>query len=129
MLDKQHKSITIENTLKPVKDKNSLLSHFNKQVIEQALLFSAGDNLEEAMVLADDGKFSEAKNYIDANSTFFKANSYYVNGSNDLKKMDSTNTRYSLGLSRIKSMSKDSINWMQKKTRAEIYGIRNKKNN
>ncbi|MFL5787422.1 MAG: vWA domain-containing protein [Flavisolibacter sp.] len=129
VLDKQHKSITIENTLKPIKDKNSLLSHFNKQVIEQALLFSAGDNLEEAMVLADDGKFSEAKNYIDANSSFFKANSYYVNGSNDLKKMDSTNMRYSLGLSRIKSMTKDSINWMQKKTRAEIYGIRNKKNN
>jgi hypothetical protein len=96
-------------------------------VIEQAILFSATDNMEDAMAMADEGNFSGAKRSLDLGTNFLKANNYYVNSSAELKRMDSTNVRYANELSRIRSNSKDSIHLVQKRYRDETYKLRNKK--
>jgi hypothetical protein len=125
--DKQHKEIVTENTYKPIKEKPVYLSHFNKDVLQQAIFFTANDHMESAMDSTDVGNYTAAKNYLNDNRYFMASNPVYVKGSAELQKIDSVNKSYSNNLSRINAMSKDSINWMQKINRNTIYKLKFKK--
>jgi Ca-activated chloride channel homolog len=126
-VDNQPKAIVIENLLVPVKNREAYLTYFNKRVAEQVLLFTANENMERAMQEADKGNYEAARRFAEANGYFFSNNATYVNGSGELRKMDSVNRFYSDDLSRAKSMSADSVKLLQKSRRALNYQIRSKK--
>jgi Ca-activated chloride channel family protein len=126
-LDGQQKSVTNENTLSPIKSLDPYLTHFNKTVIEETLLFTANENLEDAITMVDNRNFSGASHSVDANQAFLKANNYYVKDYRSLQVMDSINTNYGRLSSKAMTISPDSLKKVQKYTRALNYKVRNKK--
>src|SRR5215211_1588637 len=123
----QKKSIVNENLLHPVTITDTFLTHFNRSVAEQTVLFTANENLEKAMLEADKGNFEKAFQTLNANKTFLKHNELYVKAYTPLQKMDSVNNAYFTNLAKVKEMGNDSIKLLQKSSRAEAYKIRNKK--
>ena len=79
------------------------------------------------MLEADRGNYEAARRYAEANGYFFATNSSYVRASEELKRMDSVNRYYVDDLARAKTMSRDSVQMMQKSKRAMNYQIRSKK--
>lgn len=126
-LDGQQKSVTNENLLSPVKSADSYLTHFNKTVIEEVVLFAANENLEDAITMVDNRNFVGAKRSVDANKAFLKANNDYVKDYRSLQVMDSINTNYGNLSSKAMTISSDSLKKVQKYTRALNYKLRNKK--
>jgi Ca-activated chloride channel family protein len=125
--DGQQKSLTNENFLSPVKNVDAYLTHFNKQVIEQTILYTANENLETAMNLMEKGDYKEAGKYLSSNSDYLKANFIYVNKDASLMKLDSVNSNYSVQYLQAEAVSKDSVKRIQKANKAINYKIRNKK--
>lgn len=121
------KEVATENSLTPAKNIAEYLTHFNKSVAEQVVLFTANDNMENAMLEADRGHFEAAKRYVEANGYFFSSNKAYLKFSKELQKMDSINHAYTADLRNAKNMSADSLKLMQKSKRALNYQIRSKK--
>jgi Ca-activated chloride channel family protein len=128
IVDNQQKIITNENLLLPIKNIDVYLTHFNKTIAEQVVLFTANENMEKAMLEADKGNYERAKRYAAANAYSFNTNAQYVRTSSELQKMDSVNRFYSDDLKRAQNMSADSVKNMQKSMRSDNYKIRNKKN-
>ena len=128
VLDGQEKSLTNENLVAPVKNNDTYLTHFNKPVLEQAILFNANENLERAMTEADKGNYVDANKYLALNAAYLQGNAIYVSNSTELKKMDSANRKYQLFLSNLKNLSSDSVKKLQKFSRQDSYKLRNKKN-
>jgi hypothetical protein len=126
-VDNQQKIITNENTLLPIKNVDAYLTHFNKTVAEQVVLFTANENMEKAMAEADKGNYEAARGYATSNASFFKSNALYVKSSKELQRMDSANQFYNDDLARAREMSTDSVKIMQKGKKALNYQIRNKK--
>ncbi|HEY0039173.1 MAG TPA: VWA domain-containing protein [Flavisolibacter sp.] len=127
IVDNQQKIITNENTLLPIKNVDAYLTHFNKTVAEQVVLFTANENMEKAMAEADKGNYEAARGYATSNASYFKSNALYVKSSKELQRMDSANQFYNDDLARAREMSTDSVKIMQKGKKALNYQIRNKK--
>jgi Ca-activated chloride channel family protein len=125
--DGQQKEIVNENLLLPNRSTDQYLTHFNKAVAEQVMLFTANENLEKAMYEVDRGNYEAARRYAEANGFIFSYNAGYVKGSGELQKMDSVTRYYASDIANIKVMSKDSVKLIQKDRRAQNYQIRNKK--
>ncbi len=125
--DGQLKTLTHENILSPVKNVDAYLTHYNKKVIEQIILFTANENLENAMSMVDKGNYEGADQILDANKVFLRGNSYYAADNLELKSMDSINTNYQYQSGRTRYMSVDSVKVMQKSSRSNNYKVRNKK--
>jgi Ca-activated chloride channel family protein len=125
--DGLQKTIVNENTLIPVKSSEAYLTHFNRQVIEQTVLYTANEKLETAMDLMEKGAYAEAGKYISENKDYLKANAIYVKGNGSLMKMDSVNSNYSGRYMEAKSISLDSAKRIQKANKAVNYQLRNKK--
>lgn len=125
--DGQQKTLVNENMLSPVKNVDAYLTHFNKQVIEQTILYTANENLETAMNLMEQGEYEQAKKYLDGNSTYLSANALYVNSDGTLLQMDSLNKNYGVQFSQAKAVSADSAKRVQKANKAMNYKFRNKK--
>lgn len=125
--DQQLKVTLDEAVLQPVKSRETYLKHFNKEVAEMVLLFSANENLERAMQEVDRGNFEAARRWAGANGYLLELNASYVNQSGDLQKMDSINRFYAGEAIKVKTLSKDSLKLLQKSNKALNYGIRNKK--
>jgi Ca-activated chloride channel homolog len=128
IVDNKEKTIHNENILLPIKNVDAYLTHFNKTVAEQVVLFTANENMEKAMLEADKGNYEAARKYADATGSYFKSNAAYVASSKELKRMDSVNRYYANGLAEVRLMSADSVKKMQKVNRSVNYQIRNKKN-
>jgi Ca-activated chloride channel family protein len=126
-LDGLEKSVTNENVLNPVKAPDPYLTHFNKTVIEETVLFTANENLEDAITMVDNRNYMGAKKSVDANQAFLKANNFYVKDYRSLQVMDSINTNYGNLSSKAMTISPDSLKKVQKYTRALNYKVRNKK--
>ena len=124
--DGQQKILTNENILSPIKNVDAYLTHFNKQVIEQTILYTANERLETAMNLMEKGDYKEARKFLDDNNAYLKANFMYVTNK-PLMQMDSINKTYSLRYSQAKAFSADSVKKIQKENKAANYRIRNKK--
>ena len=125
--DGLQKSLTNENVLSPVKSIDPYLTHFNKQVIEQTILYTANERLEAAMELMSRGEYKEAKKYLGENDAYLKANSVYVNADGVLMKLDSVNSNYSVQYLEAGVISSDSAKKIQKASKAMNYSLRNKK--
>lgn len=126
-MDNQPKFVSTENLLIPTRNTEAYFTHFNQIVAEQVVLFTANENMENAMREADRGNFEAAKRYAEANGNFFGSNAAYVKASAELQKMDSVNRYYTADLMNAKAMSADSLKLMQKSKRALNYQIRSKK--
>jgi len=127
VMDDKIKTVTNLNILAPIKIVDAYLTHFNKMVIEQTVLFTANENMELAMQRADRGDFDGASSIIRENSQFMKSNVYYTRNSIELQKMDSTNAIYFDKLAKARKMNTDSVKKMQKTSREDNYQLRNKK--
>ena len=127
--DGQQKTLTNENILTPVKNVDAYLAHYNRKVIEQTILFTSNENLENAMNLMDNGQYNAARKYLNENREYLRLNSAYVKGNNDgiLLEMDSLNTRYLTQSQTFNSISADSLKSLKKSMRASNYQLRNKK--
>jgi Ca-activated chloride channel family protein len=125
--DGQKKMLENENLLSPAKNADAFLTHYNKRVVEQTILFTANENLEKAMSFVDRGDMNAARKSLDANKAFLKANARYVDGDGELMRMDSLNTSYSRQAVQSGTMNVDTLKKIQKLTRAGNYRARNKK--
>ncbi|HSU28595.1 MAG TPA: VWA domain-containing protein [Chitinophagaceae bacterium] len=127
--DNQRKSLVNENFLSPCSDYNEFMVYQNEEVKGQTVLYIANENLEKAMLAADQGKFEEARTITAGNASFMSANSLYGSRASGFIQMDSINKQYYLQLQNGEKLSTDSLRYMQKAGRAESYKIRSKKNN
>ena len=127
IFDSKEKVLANENVLMPIKSVDDYLTHFNKPVVEQTILYTSNENLEKAMLLADKGYYEQANRDIDANTNYLKRYSYYVKNSSELTLMDSTLRRYKIALSSAKTQTLDSVKKLQKISKEESYKMRNKK--
>jgi Ca-activated chloride channel homolog len=127
--DGQQKSLTNENFLSPIKTVDGYLTHFNKKVIEQTILFTANETLETAMNMIDRGDYNSARRYMDQNSNYLKSNEVYIMGNTEgfLKRMDSLNTNYFTSSQSFRSANLDSVKILKKSLRSSNYQLRNKK--
>jgi len=123
----EQKMLRNENILFPAKTADAYLTHFNKQVIQQTILYTANEKLETAMNQMEKGNYKEAKNLLNDNNSYLKANAMYVNNDGSLMRLDSVNTNYSTQYLRADAVSKDSVKRIQKANKAINYRIRNKK--
>lgn len=123
----QQKTLTNENILSPTKKADDYFTHFNKQVIQQTILYTANEKLETAMNLMEKGDYKEAQKYLANNNAYLKANSMYVNNDGNLRRLDSINSNYTSQYMKAESMNKDSVKKIQKAAKAVNYKIRNKK--
>ena len=128
-IDGQQKTLTNENSLLPMKNVDTYLTHFNKKVIEQTILFTANETLETAMNLIDKGDYNAARQYIIQNKNYLKSNEGYISTSTEdfLTRMDSLNTNYYSSFQSFKSVNSDSVKTLKKSMRASNYQLRNKK--
>jgi Ca-activated chloride channel family protein len=126
-IDNQPESIQTSNLLVPTKNAEAYLTHFNKAVAEQVVLFAANENMENAMYEVDRGHYEAARRLIEATGSYFKIGSGYVAGSIELQKMDSLRRYYTADLNRLKAVNNDTLKLIQKTGRATNYQIRNKK--
>jgi Ca-activated chloride channel homolog len=125
--DGQQKMISHENILQPAKSREDYLTHFNRQVVEQTILYTANEALETAMNLMDRGSYQEAAKYLSNNKEYLKRNFVYVSSDPALVKLDSINNNYSIQYRQAEGVSKDSVKKVQKSNKAVNYRIRNKK--
>ncbi len=125
--DGREKKLVHDNHLAPVQDNNFYLTHFNRQVMEQMVLFTANENMELAMKQADQGKYEEARKLITSNDSYLKANKQYVITSRELQVMDSANRSYSGELNDAETKSEQELKYMQKSKRSDSYKVRTKK--
>jgi len=129
VIDGQQKLLTNENIVSPIKNVDAYLTHFNKKVIEQTILFTANETLETAMNMIDKGDYNAARQYLNQNKSYLKTNQGYINGDADgvLMRMDSLNTNYSFSFQSFRSANADSVKTLKKSMRASNYQLRNKK--
>lgn len=127
VLEGEIKILTNENSLASAKNADAYFTHFNKQVIEQAILYTANERLEAAMNSMEKGNYKEAEKYLSENNSYLTANSLYVSSNPLLLKIDSLNRSYRNQYSEAKKLSVDSAKKVQKTNRAVNYKIRNKK--
>jgi Ca-activated chloride channel family protein len=123
----QQKTLTNDNILSPTKKSDDYLTHFNKQVIQQTILYTANEKLETAMNLMEKGDYKEAQKYLTNNNAYLKANAMYVSSDGSLMRLDSINNNYTSQYLKAESVSKDSVKRIQKASKAVNYKIRNKK--
>ncbi|MBI1342771.1 MAG: VWA domain-containing protein [Terrimonas sp.] len=129
VMDQKRKTMTHENKLLPTTDKDVYTNHFNEWVLAQSVLYRANENMENAMLEADKGNYAKARDLVRDNQVFLSDNKSYVEKSEELKKMEHTNTGYYSELKNAETMSSDSVKYMQKSNRASSYKIRTKKSN
>lgn len=125
--DGRQKVISNQNVLSPIKKPNDYLTHFNKKVIQQIILYTANEKLENAMNLIEKGKSVSAKIFLTQNKQYLKNNIFYVQNDRALLKMDSLNNVYFEKYFKTSSLNMDSVKKFQKAAKAANYQLRSKK--
>jgi Ca-activated chloride channel family protein len=125
--DGQKRSLRNENVISPVKSQEAYLTHFNKPVIEQTILYTANENLEKAMAKVDKGDFDGANDEIQRGNKYLKTYSNYTKTSEELRRMDSITKAYATELSSMQGKNADSVKKIQKVNRDLNYKLRQKK--
>ena len=127
VMDGSRKKVTNENLLLPMRLREPYLTHFNKPVIQQAILLTANENLDNAMLEVDRGNFNGAKKLLDVNRSYLKEHESYEKDYHLLKYVDSVNYTYAQKLPALRTMYADSLKKFQKFNKAVNYRRRNKK--
>ena len=91
IVEGEPKKLTNENILSPNNKAENYLTHFNKKVVEQMILYIASDRLDDAMLEADKSNFGKARTLVNTNKIFIDSNRVYVKSSLELQRMDSSN--------------------------------------
>jgi Ca-activated chloride channel family protein len=125
--DNQPGIVQTASGLLPTKSRETYLSHFNKSVAEQVILFAANENMENAMYEVDRGNYEAARRFVEASGYYFQSSDGYVGSSKELQKMDSLWRYYASDLSKLKALTADSLKHIQKTQRATNYQLRTKK--
>jgi hypothetical protein len=125
--DGQKKTLKNDNLVTAVKTVDVYLTHFNKPVIEQTILYTANQNLENAMAKVDAGDYEGADALMVKGNKYMKLYSKYTDSSEELKKMDSINKAYTVELRSLNGKSADSVKKIQKVNRDLNYKLRQKK--
>ena len=123
----QIRTATHDNVLTPIRSREEFLTHYNRKVLEQTVLFTVNERMERAMMEVDRGNQKRAETLVRENSSYLKAHSYLFSESMELQKMDSTVNQYITRLAVAKTQNADSVKRLQKTHRAINYQIRNKK--
>ena len=124
--DGERKTIVNKNQLDPVHNKDTYYKWYNRSVIEQTILFSSIENLENAMLLVDRGDLQGASRLLARNENQLKLYSSYIKTSRELNRIDSINKNYTADLAGARH-SADSLKKLQKASKAANYGLRQKK--
>jgi Ca-activated chloride channel family protein len=123
----QTRTATHDNVLTPIRSKEEFLTHYNRKVLEQTVLFTVNERMERAMMEVDRGNQKRAESLVRENVSFLKAHHYLFSESIELQKMDSIVSQYITRLAWAKNQNADSLKRLQKTHRAINYQIRNKK--
>lgn len=107
--------------------KDELITHYNRAVLEQTVLFQSNEALEKAMLEADKELYEGARQSLKRNEAYLSLHQPLVKTSTELQKMDSANRAYYNQLLQAERMNADTIKLMQKANRAASYKIRAKK--
>jgi Ca-activated chloride channel family protein len=121
------KELSNDAFLSPTQLQEEYLTHFNRSVLEQAVLFQSNEALEKAMLEADNGLFEGARRSLLKNEQYLKQHEKLVKSSIELQKMEVANRAYYQQLLNAETLGQDSIKLMQKSNRAASYKIRAKK--
>jgi Ca-activated chloride channel family protein len=121
------KQLQQENTLQPIQNEGELLTHYNKKVLEQTLLYQSNETLEKAMLEADKELYEGARLTLKKNKEHLDLHTLLVKSSVELQKMDSINQAYLQQLLHGEKMDRDSFKLMQKTNRAGSYKLRTKR--
>jgi Ca-activated chloride channel family protein len=78
-----------ENKLSPTKNQEAYLTWFNRNVLEQTILYTSNEHMEQAMLETDRGNIAGAKKALEDNKQYLDANSEYVQNKAELRMMDS----------------------------------------
>jgi len=105
----------------------AFLSRFNRPVMEQAVLFTASEQLQFAMASVDRGDLPAAGRFLQKGQKYLQAHSFYLGQSAELQRIDSAMKQYDRELTRMKALPPDSIKHLQKQAKAGNYSIRRKK--
>ena len=127
VVDGQKKTLKNRNLITPVKNVDAYLTHFNKPVVEQTILYTANENLENAMAKVDEGDYVGANQFIVRGNKYMKIYARYTDSSVELKKMDSITKAYMVELSSFQGKNADSVKKIQKVNRDLNYKVRQKK--
>lgn len=125
--DGSQKILTNESMLTPTQLQEEYLTHFNRSVLEQTVLFQSNEALEKAMLETDNGLYEGARRSLQKNEQFLKNHNKLVQSSKELQKMEAANQAYYKQLLGVETLGQDSLKLMQKSNRAASYKIRVKK--
>lgn len=127
VLDGKEKTATNRNVMSATRMLDPYLTHFNKGVIEQVILFTASENMERAMALVDKGRHEEAQKLLGSNKDYLLLNRRFTGDDANMIRLDSANLYYQAQARQAATMSTDSLKKLQKKSKELNYRIRNKK--
>ena len=119
----QAKKLVNRHLLKPAGAKE-YFGLYNREVINKVLLYAAGDNMEAAMSEVDKNNFEMAANIMTQNKHLLNHHRSYINQSGSLQQMEAIADQYKTDMLRMRSMSRDSIRWIQKTQRSALYEAR-----
>jgi Ca-activated chloride channel homolog len=121
------KQLENKNLFQTTQLSDELMTHYNRSVLEQTVLFQSNEALEKAMLEADRELYEGARQSLKRNEAYINLHQPLVQTSKELQKMDSANRAYYTQLQKAEQMNSDTIKLMQKANRAASYKIRTKK--
>jgi len=120
------KTLANTNLLQPASNRGNYLVHFNKPVVQQAVLLTANERMEKAMQEVDKGEYSNALHSLEDVRIYLRNHSRFTGGE-EFARLDSVNANYTRAIVNARHLSADSVKKIQKVNKAENYKIRNKK--
>ena len=118
--------ITEKNVLKVTTDKHLFDNNFNKEVLQNIVLFENNDRLENAMLDVDKGDYEGAKKIILNIKSEMSIQMQQLPDNQELKKQLEVVAEYEKQVERAKDMSSEDLKMMQKSNRGANYNIRKK---
>jgi len=121
------KILETENKLQPLKNLDSFITHYNRNVLVQMVLAQANEVMEKAMAETDKGLYEGARLTLMRNAAYLQRYEPLVRTSVELQKMTAVNNAYLAQLQQANKLNSDSLKLIQKQNRQEAYKIRVKK--
>jgi len=120
-------TITEKNVLKVTTDQHEFDNSFNKEVLQNIVLFENNERLEHAMLEVDKGDYEGAKKIIINIKTEMTVQMRQLPDNKELKRQLEAVSEYEKQVENAKNMSTEDRLMMQKANRSVNYSIRKKK--
>jgi Ca-activated chloride channel homolog len=119
--------ITLYNPCSYTNNRRLFNSSYNEWVSAQVALYESNEQLEMAMKEADKGNYENARQLVKKNKVYMQSKAPLVQKSVELQKAETVNESYDNSLQNAEAMPAAEMKVLQKATKADNYGIRNKK--